>query len=312
MARSFPRTADARCVQSSYLERTMKVKTRALRTFGLFPAAGCFPAARRVQRGRIGRALGARGGRELGRPDHHPAGPPRRGGQHRCTGRADRRGAQSRRHRVHADDGSAPRAGGGDGRARREARRRPGRTPDGRPDPRRPGAGDPDRCRPGWSRRASRSPSPATTRRDFDHSEAGHDDSMMGMLTEQEMTQLARARGSAFDRLFLQGMIRHHRGALAMAENGRGRGRRRAGRRAGRRRTRDPDLRDRDDAGAAGGPLVGLADDAADQVVPPGPDPVEREFSCSVCCTRMIASKGDRSAAARKAMSPRTPSWSSR
>lgn len=41
---------------------------------------------------------------------------------------------------------------------------------------------------------------------------------MMGMLTEQEMSQLALARGSAFDRLFLQGMIRHHRGALTMAE----------------------------------------------------------------------------------------------
>ena len=61
-------------------------------------------------------------------------------------------------------------------------------------------------------------PQPGDDPRDFEHSEAGHDDSMMGMLTEQEMTQLARARGSAFDRLFLQGMIRHHRGALAMAE----------------------------------------------------------------------------------------------
>ena len=56
-------------------------------------------------------------------------------------------------------------------------------------------------------------PQPGDDPRDFEHSEAGHDDSMMGMLTEQEMTQLARARGSAFDRLFLQGMIRHHRGA---------------------------------------------------------------------------------------------------
>jgi uncharacterized protein (DUF305 family) len=60
-------------------------------------------------------------------------------------------------------------------------------------------------------------PQPGDDPRDFEHS-AGHDDPMMGMLTEQEMKQLARARGSAFDRLFLQGMIRHHRGALAMAE----------------------------------------------------------------------------------------------
>ncbi len=60
-------------------------------------------------------------------------------------------------------------------------------------------------------------PQPGDEPRDFEHS-AGHDDPMMGMLTEQEMTRLARARGDVFDRLFLQGMIRHHRGALTMAE----------------------------------------------------------------------------------------------
>ena len=43
-------------------------------------------------------------------------------------------------------------------------------------------------------------------------------DPMMGMLTKQEMSELAHARGSRFDRLFLHGMIRHHRGALAMAD----------------------------------------------------------------------------------------------
>jgi uncharacterized protein (DUF305 family) len=49
---------------------------------------------------------------------------------------------------------------------------------------------------------------------DFDHS--GH--GMMGMLDESEMTELANATGVEFDRLFLQGMIVHHEGAIDMAE----------------------------------------------------------------------------------------------
>ena len=61
-------------------------------------------------------------------------------------------------------------------------------------------------------------PQPGDDPREFDHSEHGHD-AMMGMLTKQEMSELAQARGSRFDRLFLQGMIRHHRGALVMADN---------------------------------------------------------------------------------------------
>ena len=61
-------------------------------------------------------------------------------------------------------------------------------------------------------------PQPGDDPREFDHSEHGHD-AMMGMLTKQEMSELAHARGSRFDRLFLQGMIRHHRGALVMADN---------------------------------------------------------------------------------------------
>jgi len=39
---------------------------------------------------------------------------------------------------------------------------------------------------------------------------------MPGMLTEDEMKQLATANGAEFDRLFLEGMIKHHGGALAM------------------------------------------------------------------------------------------------
>jgi uncharacterized protein (DUF305 family) len=39
---------------------------------------------------------------------------------------------------------------------------------------------------------------------------------MRGMLTDAELQRLAAARGAAFDRLFLESMIRHHEGALAM------------------------------------------------------------------------------------------------
>jgi uncharacterized protein (DUF305 family) len=39
---------------------------------------------------------------------------------------------------------------------------------------------------------------------------------MPGMLTPVEMTQLAAAKGAEFDRLFLEGMIKHHGGALTM------------------------------------------------------------------------------------------------
>jgi uncharacterized protein (DUF305 family) len=39
---------------------------------------------------------------------------------------------------------------------------------------------------------------------------------MPGMLTPEEMAELAAATGPAFDRLFLERMIRHHEGALLM------------------------------------------------------------------------------------------------
>lgn len=48
---------------------------------------------------------------------------------------------------------------------------------------------------------------------DFDHS--GH--GMMGMLDEGEISELERAQGVEFDRLFLKGMIAHHEGAIDMA-----------------------------------------------------------------------------------------------
>lgn len=45
---------------------------------------------------------------------------------------------------------------------------------------------------------------------------AGH--TMMGMLDESEMAELSAATGEAFDQLFLKGMIKHHKGAIQMAE----------------------------------------------------------------------------------------------
>jgi uncharacterized protein (DUF305 family) len=42
---------------------------------------------------------------------------------------------------------------------------------------------------------------------------------MPGMLTAEEMTQLANAKGVEFDRLFLMGMIKHHGGAITMVED---------------------------------------------------------------------------------------------
>jgi uncharacterized protein (DUF305 family) len=42
---------------------------------------------------------------------------------------------------------------------------------------------------------------------------------MPGMLTAEEMTRLAAAKGAEFDRLFLEGMIKHHEGALTMVRD---------------------------------------------------------------------------------------------
>jgi uncharacterized protein (DUF305 family) len=41
---------------------------------------------------------------------------------------------------------------------------------------------------------------------------------MPGMLTADEMKQLGDAKGTAFDKLFLEGMIKHHGGALTMVQ----------------------------------------------------------------------------------------------
>jgi uncharacterized protein (DUF305 family) len=59
-------------------------------------------------------------------------------------------------------------------------------------------------------------PDPAGVRMLMDGAEHHH--LMPGMLTEEQMRQLDDARGPDFDRLFLTGMIQHHKGAVAMVE----------------------------------------------------------------------------------------------
>lgn len=48
----------------------------------------------------------------------------------------------------------------------------------------------------------------------------GHDmpGSMPGMMTAEEMAELGKASGAAFDRMWLQMMVKHHRGAVTMAK----------------------------------------------------------------------------------------------
>ena len=45
-----------------------------------------------------------------------------------------------------------------------------------------------------------------------------HEMLMPGMLSDEEMAALDRARGPEFDRLFLVGMIKHHQGAVDMVD----------------------------------------------------------------------------------------------
>ena len=46
----------------------------------------------------------------------------------------------------------------------------------------------------------------------------GHDMGMNGMLSDEQMTALGNAQGAEFDKLYLEGMIGHHEGALQMAK----------------------------------------------------------------------------------------------
>ena len=52
-----------------------------------------------------------------------------------------------------------------------------------------------------------------------EHKDGMGDMLMPGMLTPEQMTALARAKGAEFDHLFLTGMIQHHTGALIMVDD---------------------------------------------------------------------------------------------
>jgi uncharacterized protein (DUF305 family) len=60
----------------------------------------------------------------------------------------------------------------------------------------------------GWLAELGRTPPPGHT-----HDQAAG----YGMATQEELNRLRAARGTAFDRLFLQLMTRHHEGAVKMA-----------------------------------------------------------------------------------------------
>ena len=53
---------------------------------------------------------------------------------------------------------------------------------------------------------------------DMDMSKHHHQMLMPGMLTPEQMDALKKAKGADFDRLFLTGMIQHHKGALVMVD----------------------------------------------------------------------------------------------
>ncbi|GHJ61368.1 lipoprotein [Nocardioides sp. OK12] len=59
-------------------------------------------------------------------------------------------------------------------------------------------------------------PGPGDDPSDWDHASHGHA-GMAGMLDAEQMAALAAAEGVQFDRLFLEGMISHHEGAVEMA-----------------------------------------------------------------------------------------------
>src|SRR5256885_5653816 len=61
-------------------------------------------------------------------------------------------------------------------------------------------------------------PDATSTRHRMKMNGVEHEMLMPGMLTDEEMAALDRARGAEFDRLFLVGMIKHHQGAIDMVD----------------------------------------------------------------------------------------------
>jgi uncharacterized protein (DUF305 family) len=61
-------------------------------------------------------------------------------------------------------------------------------------------------------------PDATSTRHKMKMNGVVHEMLMPGMLTDEEMAALDKARGPEFDRLFLEGMIKHHQGAIDMVD----------------------------------------------------------------------------------------------
>ena len=61
-------------------------------------------------------------------------------------------------------------------------------------------------------------PEATSTRHKMKMNGMEHEMLMPGMMTDEQMAALEKARGPEFDRLFLEGMIRHHQGAITTAQ----------------------------------------------------------------------------------------------
>ena len=62
-------------------------------------------------------------------------------------------------------------------------------------------------------------PDATSTRMKMKTNGVEHDMLMPGMLSDEEMAELEKARSREFDRLFLLGMIKHHQGAIDMVND---------------------------------------------------------------------------------------------
>jgi len=61
-------------------------------------------------------------------------------------------------------------------------------------------------------------PDATSTRHKMKMNGMEHEMLMPGMMSDEQMAALDKARGPEFDRLFLEGMIRHHQGAVDMVD----------------------------------------------------------------------------------------------
>ena len=125
---------------------------------------------------------------------------------------------QRRRRAFHVRHDSAPRAGRADCRMGRVARRAQRRPHPLRAHRRR--AARRDRAHADWLRdRGQAVPDgDGDAHQDEDANGMVHDMLMPGMLSDEELAALDKARGPELDRLFLMAMIKHHEGAITMVD----------------------------------------------------------------------------------------------